>query len=193
MEMVVIGGVPGAGKSTALLRYAGTPGVHVLDPDPIRARLRWRPAVHVVHQALVWTTALLGPRVLRVLTRGRALLVHDTATRAHRREAFLRLARRRGWSVALVLIDVPREAALAGQAARGRLVDSGEFDRHWQRWERMRGDLGQVGVDGGEPVLVTRAQVYGVLCSLVGRPRVHSLTGEPGSLSRPTDLSAIAA
>lgn len=171
MDMVVIGGVPGAGKSTAMLRYADTPEVLVLDPDTIRERVPWRPAVHALHQALVWATALLGPRLVGVVSRGRAVLVHDTATRPGRREAFLRLARWRGWAVRLLLVEVGREAALAGQSARGRLVDDREFARHWRRWEHLRHDLRTV--DGhGEvaPLLVPRPDVERTLCAIVGSP-----------------------
>ncbi|GAB3255032.1 hypothetical protein GCM10027425_14860 [Alteromonas gracilis] len=131
--MIVVGGVPGAGKSTLLRAHAG-PGVVVLDPDDLRPVLRRRGLVHAVHQLLVWAAALAGPRILR----GRTVLIHDTATRRRRREAFLALARARGWDVDLLLVDVTRLQAVTGQVQRGRLVAPGSFDRHWRRWERWR-------------------------------------------------------
>lgn len=129
--MIVVGGVPGAGKST-LLRARRGPGVVVLDPDDLRPVLRRREIVHAVHQLLVWAAALAGPRIVG----RRTLLVHDTATRRHRREAFLALARARGWEVDLLLVDVTRLEAVTGQVQRGRLVAHDSFDRHWRRWER---------------------------------------------------------
>jgi hypothetical protein len=155
MRMVVVGGVPGAGKSTALRAYADDPGVLVLDPDPIRDRLHWRPLVHAVHQVLVWLLVLAGPGY-------RPLLVHDTATRPRRRGALLRLASWRGWDVTLLLLDVTRADALTGQVRRGRLVSAPAFDRHWRRWVRLRAHP----VTGYRTVLVDRDTVAGVLDEL---------------------------
>lgn len=156
--MIVVGGVPGAGKSTAILRHAGTPGVVVLDPDRLRPRLRRRWLVHLVHQVQVWGALLLGPRLVGVL------LVQDTATRRGRREALLRLARLRGWQVHLVLVEVARSDALAGQASRGRMAPAVAFERHWARWQRLRADLADVAVS---PRVVGRDDVAGVVDALV--------------------------
>lgn len=151
---VMVGGVPGAGKSTALRAWRHTPGVRVLDPDTLRGRLRWRALVHLVHQGQVWAAVLAGPTLVGTL------LIQDTATRHHRREALLRAARWRQWSVHLVLIDVPRDQARAGQVARGRMSPRRAFDRHWRRWARLRADLGRVGVP---PRVVTREQASGAI------------------------------
>ena len=47
----------------------GTATALVLDPDLLRDRLRWRPLVHAVHQAMVWLVVMGGPsdRVLLAL------------------------------------------------------------------------------------------------------------------------------
>lgn len=155
--MIVVGGVPGAGKSTAILRYAGTAGVRVLDPDRLRPVLRRRALVHLVHQGLVWSSVLLGPRLVGTL------LIQDTATRRRRREALLRLARWRGWDVHVVLVDVSRADALTGQAERGRVTPTNAFDRHWDRWLRLRADLDEVSV---APLVVTRREVSTVIDQL---------------------------
>lgn len=154
--MIVVGGVPGAGKSTLLRAHAG-PDVVVLDPDDLRPVLRRRGLVHAVHQLLVWAVALVGPRILR----GRTLLIHDTATRRRRREAFLSLARARGWDVDLLLIDVTRLQAVTGQVQRGRLVAPHSFDRHWRRWERWCAG----GV--GDAIVCRRDQAEAVLSDLL--------------------------
>lgn len=155
MRLVVVGGVPGSGKSTALRGHIGAGGVIVLDPDRIRRFVRWRPLVHALHQGTVWAVTAIGPDVLAA-TGTTAVLVQDTATRPRRRESYLRLARRRRWQVRLLLIDVPREAALAGQVERGRMLGAAAFQRHWQRWERLLGDLEGVGV---RPIVTGREHV----------------------------------
>jgi predicted kinase len=143
-DLVVLGGVPGAGKSTVLRRLRRRPGVRVLDPDGHRDALRrnvgrvvpyraYRPVVHTLHAVDVLGALLLGPR----RTDG-VLVVHDPATRPRRTTALLRLARARGWRPALVFVDTPREAALAGQHARGRVLASRSFDGHWRRWSQQR-------------------------------------------------------
>lgn len=134
-RLIIVGGVPGAGKSTALASYIGLPGIIVLDPDRVRDQLRWRPLVHLVHQTAAWMMILLGPRVV-----GRTVILHETATRRNRREAMLGWAVRRRWRPRILLIDVERHEALWGQSARGRMVPRDEFDRHWARWEQLRSD-----------------------------------------------------
>jgi hypothetical protein len=156
MRMVVVGGVPGAGKSTALRPYGADRSVLVLDPDAVRDRLRWRPLVHLVHQLAVWLVVLAGPG-------DRVLLVHETATRRRRRESLLRLASWRGWEPTLVLVDVGRADALLGQHDRGRMVDPAAFDRHWRRWLRLRRDLDT----GARTLVVDRDGVASALRSLV--------------------------
>lgn len=176
MKMIVVGGVPGAGKSTAIRRYVGASGVRVLDPDRFRPRLRRRALVHLVHQVLVWSAVLLGPRAVGTL------LIQDTATRRRRREALLRLARWRGWDVRLVLVEVSRADALAGQAVRGRMTPEASFERHWSRWLRLRADLDDVSV---APLVVTREDVAAVIDRLVeegvGRQAAGSASPEPAS------------
>lgn len=139
-HLLLLGGVPGAGKSTLIRQVADRhPDVRTLDPEtPARwlaARLPevpyrlYRPLVHLWHAIATLALVLLGP------TPGRhTLLVHDPATRPGRRELLGRIAQARGWRTSLVMIDVPRHAALGGQHARGRMVRADAFERHWDRW-----------------------------------------------------------
>lgn len=74
-NLVVVGGVPGAGKSTVIASVAQAPGVASLDPDRLRAPVaarypavpyrayRW--AVHTVHTVVAWAVVLVGPGILR--------------------------------------------------------------------------------------------------------------------------------
>ena len=130
--LLVVAGVPGAGKTTWLSRIQA-PGSLVLDPEPIRARLArrlgplpyrlWRPLVHAEHVA----------RVLLALPGSSGLIVHDTGTRGWRRRLLAALARRFGRSGHLLLLDVPAETALEGQRERRRALGPAAFAAHWRR------------------------------------------------------------
>lgn len=152
-RLVVLGGIPGSGKSTAMATVeTGVVGVRFLDSQSCRRRLalvlpQWlpysviRPLVHLLHHVtgLVWV--LRGPS-------GGALVVHDPSTRSRRRRALALLARARGWQPVFVGIDVDSAQALAGQRARGRVVRSRAFVGHVRRWQEQRARL-QSGNDGG--------------------------------------------
>jgi predicted kinase len=143
-RVVLVGGVPGAGKTTAIARVAGElSSMDALDPEAYRDRLRqllpegtdyaaYRPLVHTLHALHVLLVLLRGP------VPGRTLVVHDPATRPRRRRLFAWLARRRGWDPVLVYVDVPRALAETGQVLRGRVVDPASFAGHWARWEALR-------------------------------------------------------
>ncbi|MEU4451924.1 AAA family ATPase [Nocardioides sp. NPDC023903] len=139
-HLLLLGGVPGAGKSTLIRDVAGRrPEVRTLDSETpgrwLAARLPevpyslYRPLVHLWHALATLVLVLLGPTPNRP-----TLLVHDPATRPGRRELLGRIAHARGWRTSLVMIDVPRVAAIDGQYERGRLVRTDAFERHWDRW-----------------------------------------------------------
>ena len=174
---MLVGGVPGAGKTTVIARIADeVPGVDALDPETYRDGLRrllpagtayavYRPLVHTLHALRVLLELLRGP------VPGRTLVVHDPATRPGRRGLFARLARARGWEPVLVYVDVPRVLAETGQVLRGRVVDPVRFAGHWARWEELRNEL--VGaperLDGAlwsEVVLTDRDRAEGQLRAL---------------------------
>jgi predicted kinase len=146
-RVVLVGGVPGAGKTTAITQVsAATPSVDALDPETFRAGLSrvlpegaaypaYRPMVHTLHALRVLLMLLRGPLP------GRTLVVHDPATRPRRRRWFARLARLRGWDPVLIYVDVPRALAEKGQVLRGRLVDPVSFAGHWARWEALRAEV----------------------------------------------------
>jgi len=188
---VLVGGVPGAGKSTALARVAGCrPGVRVLDSEAARRDLRgrvargvpygvYRPVVHVRHLAGVVRAVLSGPGCGVGCADGAGsgddgagvLVVHDPATSRARRWWWARLARRAGWRPVLVMVDVGRGEALSGQEARGRVVRARAFARHWRRWAAQRAGL--VAVSGGSAPYRGWAQVH-----VVGRRQaVAALVG----------------
>ena len=144
-DLVVVGGVPGAGKSTAIVRAtAGLDDVSTIDPEQVSAWLRqrlpsgipyrgYRWLVHATHTIRVVAELVTGP------VSGRRLVIHDPGTRIRRRNLLLALARAAGWRTALLYIDADRAAAIEGQRRRGRVVRS--FDEHWANWERLRPEL----------------------------------------------------
>jgi uncharacterized membrane protein YkoI len=129
--VVVVAGLPGAGKTTLV---SSVPGA--LDSDAVReawaARLGripyplWRPLVHARHWLAIWS-ALRRPEgviVVRPFTSGRL------------RRAVLRRARRHHHAVHLVVVDATPAQARAGQRARGRAVGERAMRRHERRWAR---------------------------------------------------------
>lgn len=169
LDLILVGGVPGAGKTTAIAAAtAGLPEITVLDPERLHHAIRgavpaWLPyrayrvLIHTGHTLAVLWHLLLGP------TGGR-LVVHDPGTRRRRRQLFLALADLRGWRSTLVYVDVDRTAARTGQFVRGRVLRPAAFDRHWLRWQQVRDTLGQPDPsDGPAELLVGRREAASVL------------------------------
>lgn len=184
--LVLVGGVPGAGKSTLLARVGDDePGAVVRDPDAFRRWLRtalpyvpyraYRPMVHALHALATLHAVLRGPAGPRT-----ALLVHDPATRPRRRRALARLARACGWEPVLLVVDVSRREALAGQAERGRVVAPASFARHWRRWQAQHDRLpASAAVEGWAAVhVVDRSTATATVRRVVSEAR------RPGPVAR---------
>ncbi|MGW3469213.1 AAA family ATPase [Saccharopolyspora sp. NPDC000995] len=138
-SLVVLAGLPGAGKSTVLRKLHGGNDISTLDSDQVRARLRkvlpvhlpyryYRPLVHLVHRSrIAW----------KCLRTSGPVVAHEPATRATTRVLLLMF----GWLTArqrvLVWLHADAREALAGQRARGRLIRSRSFQRHVLRADRM--------------------------------------------------------
>ncbi|MFT4216838.1 MAG: AAA family ATPase [Micropruina sp.] len=173
-DLIVVGGVPGAGKSTAIARAAAGLGhVSVIDPEQVIQWLRRRlPAsvpyrnyrwlIHTTHTIRVVASLLSGPIT------GHRLVIHDPGTRVRRRQFLLALAGWAGWRVTLLFVDVDHDSAREGQYRRGRVVAS--FEDHWRSWERLKPvltemSLGRAGLPAGVDamLLVDRSQAADVL------------------------------
>jgi hypothetical protein len=169
---VLLGGVPGAGKTTVLRRaLALRPGLRILDSHQQRVRLRrrigalpyplYRPLVHLLHH-LALAVHLLRPA-------SGPVVVHDPGTRAWLRWVLAHAARARGRRPVLLVIDVGQGDALAGQVRRGRQVRRRAFARHWRRWVRFRNDPGAAVSEGWTEVRLTdRGRALGDLLDAVG-------------------------
>ncbi|MFH8893675.1 AAA family ATPase [Streptomyces sp. NPDC054904] len=127
-DIVVVSGLPGGGKSTLIKRAAEGGGIDSQD-----ARERWErrmPAAlpYAAYRPLVRATHYLG--LWRKLSSGDSVVVHDCGTQSWVRGLLASVARRRGASLHLLLLDTTAEEALSGQAARGRRVSAYAFARH---------------------------------------------------------------
>ncbi|MEK6438724.1 AAA family ATPase [Pseudonocardia sp. T1-2H] len=135
-SLVLVAGMPGAGKSTMLRSVRPRPGLVVLDSDAQRDALvrlaprtpyaRLRPLVHLLHRLAVIAAALGGAPTV---------VVHLPATAPRLRRAAILLARLSRRDPHLVWFDVDPADALRGQRERGRVVDPGSFARHAERAE----------------------------------------------------------
>ncbi|MGW1676753.1 AAA family ATPase [Saccharopolyspora sp. NPDC002376] len=148
-SLVVLAGLPGAGKSTVLGKISSDAGISTLDSEQVRARLRevlpswlpyryYRPVVHLAHRTRIAWFCLTAPG---------PVVAHEPATRATTRAVLLVF----GWMSrrqrVLVWLHADPDDALAGQHQRGRLIRSTSFDRHVQRADRMHRRLS----DGATP------------------------------------------
>jgi hypothetical protein len=127
-DVVVVSGLPGAGKSTLMGRVADGRAVDSQDTrERWEARLPrflpyalYRPFARLAHYA--------GLR--RAVRAGAGVVVHDCGTQSWVRGWLARAARRRGAGLHLILLDVDPDTALAGQRDRGRTVSGYAFARH---------------------------------------------------------------
>jgi hypothetical protein len=132
--VVVVAGVPGAGKTTLIRRGVDRGAARVVDTDDQRAAGRRR-LLNAAHYARI-AVAIAGRR---------PVVIHSRGTRAAARRAIALLARLRRRPAHLILLDAGRAGAEAGQRARGRTVDPGAMGRQVARWGQLmvRGPAGE--------------------------------------------------
>ncbi|MGY1651052.1 AAA family ATPase [Geodermatophilus sp. SYSU D01119] len=171
-SLVVVGGLPGSGKTTLVRRLlgAGVDGVTAVDSEDVAARWRTgqlvpyryvRPLVHAAHRLRV-LAAVAGPAPAVVLT--------DPWTSRWWRPVVLRAAALAGRGVRLVLLDVSAADAADGQRIRGRRIPEGRMRRHAGRWERYLPGAG-TGLRPDTVLVVDRSRAGRLsLADLLGRP-----------------------
>ncbi len=125
--VVVVAGVPGAGKTTLIRRAVDRDGARVVDTDDVRLAGRRR-LLSVRHYA----------RIAAAVAGRRPAVIHSRGTHPAARRAIATLAALRGRPAHLVMVDADRDEAEAGQRARGRTVARAEMDRQVARWGRLK-------------------------------------------------------
>jgi len=125
--IVVVAGVPGAGKTTLIRRAVDrTSGARIVDTDDVR-EAGGRRLLYAGHYA----------RIAAAVAGRRPAVIHSRGTHPAARRAIATLAALRGRPAHLVMIDADRDEAEAGQRARGRTVEPAEMDRQLARWRRL--------------------------------------------------------
>ncbi|WP_153507080.1 ATP-binding protein, partial [Streptomyces alkaliterrae] len=156
-DVLVLSGLPGGGKSTLLARVAADPG-HVCRMDSQDVRESWqrrwpyplvRPLVRVHHY-------LRLRRAVR--SASGSVAVHDCGQLPWVRRWLGWEAARAGRRLHLLLLDVTREEALAGQRARRREVSGYAFRRHVRAMAVLRAELlaGRIPAGCASAVLLDR-------------------------------------
>lgn len=153
--VMLVAGLPGAGKTTLIDRAAHEPEWTVVDTDRVRRRmpaaLRRLRVPYPLHM-LVMVRAIARHTKVVVQSRGTYVPVRRLVTscaRVFRREAVL------------VLLDAPAADAVADQAQRGRSVSARAMRWHTARWRGLleAADSGALHTEGWSRVLVIdRAQ-----------------------------------
>jgi hypothetical protein len=121
--VVVVAGVPGAGKTTLIRRAVDRDRVRVVDTDDHR------------RERLLYARHYL--RIAAAVAGRRPAVIHSRGTHPAARRAIAALAALRGRPAHLVLLDADRAEAEAGQRARGRTVAAAEMERQVARWRRL--------------------------------------------------------
>jgi predicted kinase len=124
--VVVVAGVPGAGKTTLIRRAVDRDLASVVDTDD-RREAGGRRLLYARHYA----------RIAAAVAGRRPAVIHSRGTHPAARRAIAALAALWGRPAHLVMLDAARGEAEAGQRARGRTVAADEMDRQLARWRRL--------------------------------------------------------
>jgi predicted kinase len=124
--VVVVAGVPGAGKTTLIRRAVDRAVAQVVDTDD-RREAGARRLLYAGHYA----------RIVAAIAGGRPVVIHSRGTHPAARRAIAALGALRGRPAHLVMLHAERDEAEAGQRARGRTVAPAEMDRQLARWRRL--------------------------------------------------------
>jgi hypothetical protein len=128
--VVVIAGLPGAGKTTLIRRAVDRSVAHVVDTEDRRDQLPVQVPSSVLH-----AEHLL--RIVVATLRRPAVVVHSRGTNPGQRRLVVTLAALRRREAHLILLDADPAAAEEGQRARGRTLARWRMEREARRWQRV--------------------------------------------------------
>lgn len=131
-DLLIVAGIPGAGKSTVLHESDNHADAVILDSEHVAERLaallpswlpyrRYRPLVHLAHRWRIWLVAMraCGP-----------VVAHIPATRRRTRALLVCIGLCARRTRRLLWIDADPADAWRGQLARGRVSRPRTFVRH---------------------------------------------------------------
>jgi hypothetical protein len=124
--VVVVAGLPGAGKSTLIRRAVDRSAVRVVDTDD--QRRDGRRASYVRHYG----------HMLAAVWGRQPVVIHSRGTLGTLRRLITLTSSLRGRPAHLILLDAPRAEAEEGQQRRGRRISRSRMDREVARWDRIR-------------------------------------------------------
>lgn len=158
--VVLVIGLPGAGKSTLIDRAANSSEWTVVDPHrsahEIPSTLRKAPVLYPLY--------VLG--IVGAIARHTHVAVESRGTYGWLRRLVTTCARVRGRKAVLVMLDASSADASAGQEGRGRRVESARVMRwHTTRWSELLDAVGTgaLAAEGwGKVVVLDRAQASNV-------------------------------
>ncbi|WP_082598357.1 MULTISPECIES: AAA family ATPase [unclassified Kitasatospora] len=170
--VVVVSGLPGSGKSTALRHWSTAAAV--VDPRTTHLACEavmpgWLP--YALYRP--WARLRHFRRQQRAARSGQHLLVHDCGSRPWIRRHLARTVHRQGRELHLVLLDVGPDEALTGQQARGRWAPRRVFARHQRGLRVLLRELDRLG-----PAAVPEADSV-LLLDRTSREHLPRLTFEP--------------
>ncbi len=152
VEVVVLVGCSGAGKSSWALRWVrADPGGFRgrVNRDDLRASLFGGQGVLSPAQERVITAASVGS-VRELLRAGFSVVVDDTNLRSAFIEPFRTLAGEFGVSFRLVVLATPTEVCVARDASRGRSVGEAVIREQQRLLELLTDEMGLAAVGGAQ-------------------------------------------
>jgi hypothetical protein len=174
--VVVVAGVPGAGKTTLIRRAVDPVAVRVVDTEDRReaGRRGGASSLYAGHYA----------RILAAIAGRRPAVIHSRGTRGALRRGIAVLAALRGRPAHLILLDVDRATAEASQRRRGRTVGRREMSRQVDRWRSLLSDAARrrLGAEGWSSIVVLdrgRASEVEALCFPATLPSADRAGSEP--------------
>ena len=129
--VVLVTGIPGAGKTVLIDRAASSPPWTVLDPDRIRRRLP--PSL----RRLPIPYPLFVLTVIVAIAKDPQVVVESRGSNAWLRRLIAVCARARGRRAVLILLDAPPQEAVAGQRSRGRVAPEPVMRWNATEWSRV--------------------------------------------------------
>jgi len=148
--VVLVTGIPGAGKSVLINHAVSSPPWKVLDPDRFRNRLspqlRRLPIPYPLFVLAVVVAIVRDPQVV----------VESRGSNAWLRRLIAVCARARGRQAVLILLDAPSREAVAGQRSRGRVAPGPVMRWNATEWRRVlnAASSGALATEGWSKVLV---------------------------------------